>query len=102
MPRSPLRWLVWLGGVPGLVVGYSALAQQSVPPPLPEVTIQAQREALEPRVRAFVNRSLYLENDEGEPLEDVWSCSHAERYQGVYRNASACSRLVQLRGGWFR
>jgi hypothetical protein len=32
---------------------------------LPQVTVQAKREAIAPRVRAFVSESLYLENDEG-------------------------------------
>ena len=32
---------------------------------LPQVTVQATRAAIAPRVRAFVTESLYLENDEG-------------------------------------
>ena len=32
--------------------------------PLPEVTVQAKRNLIEPQVRQFVNGSLYLENDE--------------------------------------
>lgn len=32
---------------------------------LPQITVEAQREALAPRVRAFVSESLYLENGEG-------------------------------------
>src|SRR5689334_1576120 len=73
MPRSPPRWLIWLGASLGTFPAYSALPQNATPP-LPEVTVQAQREALEPRVRAFVNRSLYLENDEGAPRWETRVC----------------------------
>jgi len=73
MPRSPPRWLIWLGGVLGVLATSSAFPQQGAPP-LPEVTVQAQRQALEPRVRAFVDRSVYLENDEGAPRWEKRVC----------------------------
>jgi hypothetical protein len=42
-----------------------AVVPQAPDSSLPEVTVQAKRAAIEPRVHSFVYDSLYLENDEG-------------------------------------
>ena len=49
-----------------LLLSFSACALADPPnDPIAQVTVQAQREAIEPRVQRFVNEYLHLENDEG-------------------------------------
>src|SRR6185437_12333226 len=43
----------------------SVTVAQSDSPTPPQVTIDAQRKAIEPRVRAFVNEYLHVESEEG-------------------------------------
>jgi len=55
-----------LGGIL-LSIAFQAAPEPASTPPqsaLPQVTVEAQREALAPRVRTFVSESLYLENGE--------------------------------------
>ena len=68
---------MWKIPKPGLAVGgccvFFAAGALAGPLPadtppgdtVPQVTVHAQREAIEPRVQRFVNEYLYLENDEG-------------------------------------
>ena len=50
-----------------LFVAFCALADPPQVPDdtVPQVTVHAQREAIEPRVKRFVDEYFYLENDEG-------------------------------------
>ena len=78
-----------------LIAALGAMADASPPPaavPVPEVTIQAKRDAIEQRVREYVRDSLYLENDEGAP---TWSSPVCPAIAGV-SHAEAEFMLTRL------
>lgn len=59
-------WIVALSqGVAAVPESTGGAASAPAQNPLPQVTVQARREAIAPRVHAFVGEALYLENDEG-------------------------------------